>query len=361
MNDPQVNTPKSDFSRNISLMIIVLAGIAAGLWYFNNKARNPEKNYHFFEVMSTIAEVTIYGDSKTAEKAFDKVEEVFKDIQNKCNAFDPKSELSRLNATAFDAPFKCDDTLWELLMLSKDYYKMSDGGFDITVKPLMELWGFHRKSNKIPSDEEVTETLKLVGLDKVTFDEKAHTVKFNVKGMKFDLGGIAKGLAVEKAASELREMGIKSGFINLAGNMYCFPLPPPGKKFYSIGVRNPFKMSETCGSVPLLNSSIATSGNYERFVTIDDKRYAHIMNPVTGRPVSNSISVTVVSPRAMNTDGLSAAVFVKGPELAKKICERIPATHILIIRYKDDNSGEIEILKFGSIWGEISLPEISKK
>jgi thiamine biosynthesis lipoprotein len=137
--------------------------------------------------------------------------------------------------------------------------------------------------------------------------------------------------------------------------MYCFPVPPPGKKFYSIGVKNPFKTSEICGTVPLLNSSIATSGNYERFVTIDGKRYAHIMNPATGRPVSNSIAVTVVSPLAMNTDGLSAAVFVKGPELAKKICERIPATHILIIRYKDDKSTEVEVLKFGSIWGEISL------
>lgn len=350
-----MNETKNSFRQKASLMVLILAVIGAGLWYFNYKAGIPEKNYHFFEIMSTIAEVTIYGDSKTAEKGFDKVEEIFKDIQNKCNAFNPESELSRLNATAFETPFKCGDTLWELLMLSRDYHRMSDGGFDISVKPLMELWGFHRKTNKTPSDGEVTDILKLVGLDKVTFDEKAHTVKFNVKGMKFDLGGIAKGFAVEKAALALKDMGIKTGFINLAGNMYCFPLPPPGKKHYSIGIKNPFKQSEICGSVALLNSSIATSGNYERFVTIDGKRYAHIMNPATGRPVSNSISVTVVSPRAMNTDGLSAAVFVKGPELAKKICETIPATHILLIRYKNDNSNEIEVLKFGSIWNEIKL------
>jgi len=302
-----------------------------------------------YPVMGTMAELRLYGPSDKAEKAADAVQDVFTEIENRCSVFKKDSEVSRLNETAFRTPFKCSEELWDLISISRTAWQMSGGtSFDVTAKPLMELWGFYRKSGKLPSKEDVDETLKRVGLEKVKFDDSEKTVKFTVPGMGFDFGGIAKGYAVDAAVKAAKGMGIKRGVINLGGNMHCFPIPPPGKDYYTVGIKNPLDKNEICEKVDILASSVATSGNYERYVTIDGKQYTHIMDVKKGVPVSGMLSVTVITPLAVYSDLLSTSIFINGEKFAREICAKIPGTSVLIIKNGDD--GRPEFIRIGRIW-----------
>lgn len=329
---------------------------AFGLWYYMSfMYQIPAKTQRTYPIMGTMAELTIYGKKEDAEKAADIVQDTFLEVEKVCSIFDPDSEISMLNKTAYEKPFKCGILLWDVLMHSKRFHTLSGGAFDITVKPLMELWGFYRKAGKLPSEKEISETLENVGLDKVVFDERFHTVKFTRPGLSFDLGGIAKGYAVDKAAEAVKKLGITSGVINLAGNMYCFPVPPPGKKSFTIGIRNPLRKEEICGKADMLGTSISTSGNYERYVVIDGIRHTHIMDIRKGRPVNDMLSVTVITPLALDADALSTSVFINGESFAREICARYPATSILIIRHPSGKTDGTEIIKIGTTWGDIKL------
>ncbi len=316
------------------------------------EAKKATRNY---PIMGTMASVTLYGPYELTEKAADTVYDVFKEVETTCNIFNPQSELARLNKEAFEHPFKCSPLLWDALQGGRKAWKMSNGAFDITARPLMVLWGFYRKQKKLPSAEEINKALSVVGLDKVEFNDKNRTVKFKVKGMSFDLGGIAKGFAVDRAVNAVKKLGVKRGIINLAGNMYCFPEPPPGRDFYLIGIRNPVCKAEECGIIEIKDISIATSGNYERYVVIDGKRYTHIMNVKTGQPVTGMLSVSVVTPLAETADALSTSIFINGEEFARKICSELPRTSALIIRESNQPGKKFDIIKIGEIWEEINL------
>jgi len=313
-----------------------------------------------YPVMGTMATVKIYGPDEITDKAADKVQDVFQDVQDVCNIFDPKSEVARLNATAADKPFRCTQMLWDLLQISRKAYEISDHSFDITVKPLMDVWGFYRSREMMPSEQEIKNAMKLVGLNKVIFNDKAHTVSFPVKGMAFDLGGIAKGFAVDVASDAIKSMGINSGTIDLGGNIYCLPVPPPAKSAYSIAVRNPIKKNEICGAVEVKDQALSTSGNYERYVIIGDKQYTHIIDAKKGIPVADMLAVTVITPKAVDADYLSTSIFINGPEFAEKIRANYPRTSFLVIRRNAENSSP-EVIKIGGIWGNIKIRDLTAK
>ena len=343
------------FRRNIIFPLLV--GLAAfSFWFFENYLRTETPSvYRSYPVMGTFSEIALYGDRTRAEKAADLVYEEFARVENTCSIFKPDSELSRLNAGAFEKPFECGKLLWGLLSDSRDAWKLSGGSFDITAKPLMDLWGFYRKRKELPSQDEVKEALSRVGLEKVIFDDDAKTVRFTVKGMSFDLGGIAKGFAVDLAAKSAELVGIKTGIINLGGNIRCLPLSPKGRDSFIVGVRNPLAKNEICGNVSLINMSTATSGNYERYVEIDGKQYTHIMNVKTGLPVSGMLSITVVTPLALYADILSTAIFINGFDFGKLITEKIPGTSVLAIRRSSSNPADIEVMKAGTAFDSFVL------
>ena len=345
------------------LPIIALGCFFAAFFIFKQLLKSQtvtEKITKEYPVMGPgiMLDVIFYGNPKQIERADKEIRQVMLDITNSCNIYDPKSELSKLNKTAHIRPVKCSDILWGLFLYSKEAYEVSDGAFDVTAGPLMKLWGFYRKRKELPKEEEVKEALTHVGFDNLVLNEKEHTVFFKKKGILIDMGGIAKGYAVDLAKKKALKYGIKSGIINLSGNMYCFPQPPPHRKNFIIGVRNPLHKTAMCGTIKGTDMALATSGNYERYVIINGIHYTHIMNPKTGRPVKNMLSVTVVTPLAVRTDYLSTSIFIKGEKLAKKICKLFPNTYVLIIRYKSDKDHTVEVKKFGSIWGNITLNKI---
>lgn len=338
----------------VALIFIAIIIIISHDYMKDHGILSLRRNY---PVMGTFAGITLYGKIDRTEKAAEKIYRAFKKVEKTCSIFDPQSELSKLNASAHEKPFKCSPLLWELIMLSKNAYEMSGGAFDITAKPLMDLWGFYRKREKLPDQEEIKKAMEKVGFDKLILNEKEHSVKFKKAGVQLDMGGIAKGFAVDKAAKAAIKCGVKMGIINLGGNMRCLPLPPPGKEKYTIGIRDPINKDTECAYVELLNSSVATSGNYERYLVIDGVRYTHIMDVKTGRPVKDMLSVTVVTPLAANADIFSTSIFIKGEKLASKICSAVPATNALIIKHPPGNAEKIDIIKTGKIWGDVRLEQ----
>lgn len=309
----------------LTLAAIVFAMIAA------QRTEKIKKLEHAFPTMGTKAVFTIWAKPSVAETAARQARAEFDQVIQICNLYNPESELSRLNRSAWQNEFVCSDELWALLYEARRAYVFSNGAFDITAKPLMDLWGFYRKRGNLPpSQEEIAETQKKVGLDKVHFDDEKQTVKFTIEGMAFDLGGIAKGYAVDRATEVMLKAGVKRGVIDLGGNLRLLPEPPPGKPFYRIGIRNPENRNKNLPqTLELLNTAVSTSGNYERYVTIDGKRYGHIINPKTGQPTQANYSVTVIAPAAMLADWLSTSIFLSGTELGNRAEKTFPGVQVI--------------------------------
>ena len=349
--------------RKLLIRLIVRAVIIAGgmslVLYFSAPGRMAGKQKQtqaiLFSSMSTFASAQLTASKKdySFEPAFETVREELKRAERICNYFSPESELGRLNATAADAPFACSNELWKVLTIAREWHKKTDGAFDITITPLMNLWGFYVKEKKVPSEAGITETMKLVGLDKVKFDDDAKTVFFPVKGMSLNLGGIAKGWALDRAVNAVQALHpeITEGFLNLGGNVLAF-----GGTFKG-GVRDPFDRNRVCATTEIKgNCAMSTSGTAERFVEIDGKKYGHIIDPRTGYPVDHCFSATVLAESAVLSDVLSTALFVNGFSFAAKI----PENPVLLIRRDSKNPDRLEVLQTGDCWTldlPVTIPE----
>lgn len=319
---------------------LLLAAAALLFLFF----RNTEERYHtVFPVMGTRGELALYSKTSpdaAVRAAIDAIDEVNK----VCSRFDPDSELSSLNRSAADAPFVCSDMLWEVLTHARKAHHLSGGAFDITIEPLMKLWGFYRreKPNKIPSAAEIAGAGKLVGLDKAVFDDERKSVYFTVPGMTFDLGGIAKGYAADRAAAVLESRGIRRGTVDIGGNLRFLSLPPAGAAGYRVGIRHPGKRDKLARKRLLVDGggAVATSGDYERFVILQGKRFGHLIDPVTGIPPAPEYAVTVVAPDAVTADWLSSAGFLRGREFARKTEKTLPGVKFFFISSSNGENAE---------------------
>jgi thiamine biosynthesis lipoprotein len=326
-------------------LAFILVLLSAFTGYSAEESVAMEWRRQAYPVMGTMVEISLYGKPAELIPALDDARTVFNTIHQVCNIFDTDSELSRLNATAADKPVQCSPLLWEILQISRFAYDNTGHAFDISAKPLMDLWGFYRKRNSLPDTAEINTALAKVGLNKVIFDEKNRTVKFTVTGMAFDLGGIAKGFALDRAVTAVKKHHIATGIINAGGNIYCLPQPPPGKEYSTIGIRNPMDKEQVCGMINLNDTAVSTSGGYERFVAINGKTYGHIMNPETGVPASEILAVTVVVSDATLSDYLSTAIFVNGVKSIPQVSKTFPDASGIIFYL--NSAGGMENIKFG--------------
>ncbi|MBO4303075.1 MAG: FAD:protein FMN transferase [Lentisphaeria bacterium] len=304
-----------------------------------------------FPVMGTVCSFRLVGEAGRSPEemalAADAVQESFREVERICSRFDEKSELSSLNRNMHRSPVKVSLLLWGILVEAKFFHSYTSGAFDVTIAPLMGLWGFHRKKALLPSREAIARTKAETGLEKVVFGEKEHSL-FSPSGkLSFDLGGIAKGFALDYAAETAAKHGIRRGLLDLGGNLRSLELPPGnGKKNHIIGIRDPRGGNFSVEKIELPNGmSIATSGNYERYVLIGGIRYTHIIDPRTGSPVSGMLSATVLTRGSMWSDALSTSVFILGESFAEKVCSDFPETSVLLFR---EEKGKILRRSFGT-------------
>lgn len=310
----------------IALLAILFVCCVISKSYSSRKTRRES---FVFQTMGTVASFTFEApdmdvfrkDCMAAGKQFDRILHV-------ANLHDKTSELVQLNNSAFKREFICSDLLWQMILEAEKAFYFTDGAFDITVKPLMDVWGFYRKKGKIPSDNEIKEALLKVGFNKLRLDKKRKSLRFTVPGMALDLGGIAKGFALDLAAEKISHSG--RGVLNLGGNLKFLG----GKEFYFVRIKNPsspeklapFRIETAPGS------AVSTSGDYERYVKYNGKVYGHIIDPVTGYPVTGKFSATVVIPSAARADWLSTSVFLRGKSLADKAQKYFTNCRVILVK-----------------------------
>jgi thiamine biosynthesis lipoprotein len=218
----------------------------------------------------------------------------------------------------------------DVLARSLALWRESDGAFDITVEPLVRAWGFLGGPRRVPSEAEARAAFALVGAGDVRFDSSARTIRFARRGMRVDLGGIAKGYAVDLAMRELRAHGVQDALVDASGNMLSAGHPATSPA-WRIGLRDPRDRQAYFARVTLMGDAISTSANYEQFVAKDGRRYGHILDPRTGRPAEGMLAVTVVAADATTTDAWDTPLFVLGPEAARrKARERADVAAILV-------------------------------
>jgi thiamine biosynthesis lipoprotein len=243
------------------------------------------------------------------------------------------------------------------LSLGKHYGDLSDGAFDITVSPLTKLWGFRGSSEPTvpPSEEAIQEQLKLVDYRRLVLADG--TAFLPVKGMGVDLGGIAKGYAVDRAFDLCRSAGIRDLLIDLSGNIRANGRPHWREK-WQIGVRDPFNRSRMIGRVSIQDGlALATSGSYERFIQVADTRYSHVINPKTGYPVTGTAGATIMARDATTADGLSTPYFIGGLTDAGTLLRKASAAEVLIV--PDKHPTEIWLTP-GFAKAFVPIPELAK-
>lgn len=236
----------------------------------------------------------------------------------------PDSELMRLCARAGGPAVKVSPDLFIVLRRAQQVSRESAGAFDVTVGPLIQLWRKARKTSVLPEPAEIEHARSLVGWQKVKLDEKAHTVRLTVPGMKLDLGGIGKGYAGDAAQKVLKQQGITRALVEMGGDIVVTD-PPPGAEGWTIRVPNAGD-DKGPADLHLANRAISTSGDTEQFVVIGGKRYSHIVDPRTGQALTSRVEVSVLAPNGLTSDPLSKVVSILGVEERTKLLKAYPGT-----------------------------------
>jgi thiamine biosynthesis lipoprotein len=281
-------------------------------------------------IMGTRITVELWADEGVkADPAIDAVLDEMRRIDESMSTYKPTSEVSQVNAKAADAPMHISKELFDLLVTAKEYSVLTEGAFDITYASVGYMYDFRKRVR--PSEEQIGKALPAVNYEHLLLDPKAQTVRFSQKGVRIDLGGIAKGYSVDRGIDVLKSFGFTRAYVSAGGDSRII-----GDRFgkpWVVGIRDPRKGPDSViQRVPLVDAAISTSGDYERYFDEGGVRYHHIIDPHTGHSASKVRSATVIGPYATRTDGLSKTAFVLGPDKAMEIYNRIDDIDAIIVK-----------------------------
>lgn len=289
-------------------------------------------------VMGTFVHViAVAADSNTAGGCIEAAFAEIGKIDELMSVYKSNSEISELNRDGFERAVKVSKSTYEVLQKGIEFSELTGGAFDITVGPLVALWHSAEDANSLPADAELSEARSKVGYDKLYLDANEMSVRFAVEGMRVDLGGIAKGYAIDKAVEAMQKAGAAGGMVDIGGDIRCFGLPSAGQNRWRIGLQDPDKTKDGFDAgTPLLvlhltDAAVATSGGYRRFARIQGEKYSHIINRRTGTGAEGLSSVTIISRNAIDADALATAVDVLGAEKGLALIEEIPEAEAILI------------------------------
>lgn len=298
---------------------------------FTNKIFTISKSSY---ALGTIINLTIASieDEEVIEKAFKRLAE----IDDKLSAFKENSEISKIKSKAGIEPVIVSTDTYYVVKKSKEYSDMLCGAFDPTIRPLVEVWEESLKLEQLPSKDAIIEKLKLVNYKDIILDEEESSIMLKNSKQSIDLGGIAKGFAADEIRDIFNENKVKSGLIDLGGNVFAIGSKPDGTP-WRIGIQSPKKSrGEYVGILNVINKSVVTSGNYEKYFIKDGRRIHHIIDPRTGEPSeSRIISATIISDNSIVGDGVSTGAYIIGVSKATELINSIDGIEAIFIT--DDN------------------------
>jgi thiamine biosynthesis lipoprotein len=274
-------------------------------------------------IMGTVVEITtVPANEEAIKEAFDAI----KKVDHLMSTYKPESEVSILNR---EGENRLSPQTTEIIQEAIKFSEMTQGAFDITCRPLIDLWKRAKKEEKIPTLQEIEETKNLVSYKKIFLE--ANLVKFQQSEMQIDLGGIAKGWAVDKAIQVLKKSGVRAALVNAGGDLYALGKRGLWKK-WEVGIQHPRNQEKILTTLGVSDRGVATSGDYRRYFILEGRRFSHIVDPRTGETVQEvPMSVTVVAPDATTADALATGIFVLGLEKGIKLIESLPGVEGLIV------------------------------
>lgn len=316
---------------NIVFVVVVVTLVALGVRFLFTPRLHTAYSEKFV-VMGTFANIIAVADSqRTANWCINAAFNELSRIDNMMSSYNPDSQISQINNNAFKEPVFLSPELSEVLSASVAYSEKTDGAFDITVGPVIDLWRQAREAEKAPSKEHLESAQSKVGYEKLKFGQFSSTLKFGVEGMRLDLGGIAKGYAIDLAVKAMQDTGALGGMVDVGGDIRCFGSPPKSRDNWLVGLQDPAVEGGLLLVLKLNDMAVATSGDYQRFVIVEGEKHSHILNPLTSASADKLTSVTIIAPKATDADALATAVSVMGPEKGLPFIESTPETEAILI------------------------------
>jgi thiamine biosynthesis lipoprotein len=305
--------------RCLSLLVAVLVSVPAARaeWVSREEA-----------IMGTRIAVELWAmDHAQGDALITRVMDEMRRVDELMSTYKPTSQVSRVNAEAATHPVVVEEDLFGLLQTALDFSRITEGAFDITYASVGYMYDYRRHIK--PTDAQIARALPAISYKHVMLDPATHSVSFTQPGVRIDLGGIAKGWAVDRGIEILRAAGVERAFVTAGGDTRII-----GDRFgkpWMVGIRDPRQDGKVIARIPLVDAALSTSGDYERFFEEGGVRYHHILSPATGKPASAVRSVTVIGPTATRTDGLSKTIFVLGIKEGMRVLDALGDVDVIAV------------------------------
>lgn len=288
------------------------------------------------KLMGNRFEFTLVADDKNSgEDAIDQAVKEVKRIEDLLSTYQENSQVNHINQQAGIKPIKVDEEVISLIGRSVKISELTQGAFDITYGSIdKSLWNFDVNMTALPDKQTALRSVGLINYRHVLIDRENCTVMLENKGMRIGFGGIGKGYAADRAQMVLKSLGIESGIVNAAGDLITWGTQLNGKP-WTIGIADPNQSARPFSSMNISNMAIATSGNYEKYATINGKRYSHTIDPKTGLPVSGIKSVSIICPTAELADALATPVMVMGVQVGLNLIDQMHQVACIVIDDSD--------------------------
>jgi thiamine biosynthesis lipoprotein len=311
----------------LPFLLACLTSSSAAFFVHGSVEQRPSHYQATRMSMACAYAIEVYGPDaeslpRVVEEAFDEVDR----IDRLMSHYKADSPLSRLNRAAGLEPVRVEPELFDFISEAMRYTRDSDGAFDITVGPLMKAWGFFRGEGRMPTDGELAAARRHVGASHVILDSAAKSIRFEEPGVELDLGGIAKGYALDRVVALLRAQGIHAALISAGGSTIYGIGVPPGRDGWEVSIQDPIDPRKIARRVSLKNRALSVAGSSEKSFEVDGVRYSHIMDPRTGMPAQGMLSVAVLTNTGTAGDALDDALFVLGPKGSQKLLRGLPGT-----------------------------------
>ena len=280
--------------------------------------------------MGTRFEITLVSTQEVANQYLNAAQGEIERIERLISSWDANSQTAEINRQSGIKPVKVAKELYDLIARSIEISKITQGAFDISYAALDPVWFFDGRMKAVPSESQRLKSVQNIGFKDLVLNAKEQTVYLPKKGMKIGFGAIGKGFAADATKKLMKSLGVSSGIINASGDLTSWGKKPDGTD-WQVGISNPENPAKVFSWFPVRDAAVATSGNYEKYVTLEGKQYSHIMDPRTGMPVSGIKSVTVFAPNAELADAFATAVFIMGIDTGIDTISQLPGMSCIIV------------------------------
>ena len=317
--------------RNVTLIFLLTSIFAFGQVTHKQKLYMLGSPFEMTVVAKDTIQGNIYIDMAVAE---------VKRIENLISDWIPTTQISQVSKNSGIQPVKVDKEVYDLVERAIKVSQLTSGAFDISYASMDKIWKFDGSMKAMPTPEAIKQSVARIGCQKIVLDAKAQTIYLKEKGMKLGLGGIGQGYIADKIKDLLLSKGCTSGIVNVSGDIHAWGYQTTGKP-WTVAIVNPMNKNKVFATFPIENSSVETSGSYEKFVVFDGKRYSHIIDPRTGYPAQGVVSVSVFAKQTEIADALATGIVVLGVDVGLNLVNQLKGIGCIIV----DDKGEIHTSK----------------